>query len=162
MIDDMYFVNVAGIQMHWNENPTGNGYFAVEEIHFTPEIRTTDRNRMQGQGQWPTTTYFGKMAIDIQGHILADDSTKHNNYKFRLLELLMPLRVGLVFDRQVGTFFIKYTGQSEYWYTDCGLEATPDIPTVALYPSVSACHLQLKSFLPFMYGANSGAKHWVA
>lgn len=162
MIDDMYFQNHAGQLMHWNENPTGNGYFAVEELHFQPDIRTTERPRMQGQGLWPATTYFGKMVIDIQGHILADSPTHANNYRFQVLQLLMPPRVGMVFDRTIGNFYIKFTGQGEYFYTECGLEAAPDIPSQALYPSVIACHIQLKSFLPFMYGVSSGAQKWVA
>ena len=162
MIDDMYFVNMANETMHWNENPNGNGYFAVEELQMELDIRSQDRNRMQMQGIWPSYTYFGKMVIHISGHLLADTPAQLNVYKLQLMRILMPPRTGLAFYNKIGTFYIKYTGINEYYYTECGLEAAPDIQIGALSPSNVPCSLSLKSFLPYMWGASTGQRVWVA
>lgn len=163
MFDDMYFVNTANQTMHWNEDPNANGFFAVEEVIFERDIRTSDRNRMQAMGVWPNYTYYGKMVIHINGHLLANDATLLNNYKLQLMSVVMPQRTGLQFvDRKVGTFYLKYTGQSEYFYTDCGMESPPDIINAALSPANVACQLSLKSFFPYMLGVQSGRVYWVA
>jgi hypothetical protein len=162
MFDDMLFRKVTGEEMHWNENPTGAGYFAVEEINFSPDLRTTDRNRMQAQGIWPQYTYVGKMAIHIDGHILADSPAQLNTYKQHLMYMLMPLQFENLPDRRLGWFYIKYTGIDEYYFTEVGLESPVDIMNQALFPSVVPCQISLKSFLPYMYGVNSGRRVWVA
>jgi hypothetical protein len=162
MFDDMYFKNENDQIMHWNEDPDGNGYFAVEEVHFDLDARSNDRNKMQAQGVWPSYTYFGRMLIHINGHILADTSTQLNNYKLRLMQTIMPARFNLAFNRHVGWLYLKFTGQSEYFYTECGLESAPDITNGALAPSVVPCQIALKSFLPYMYGEITGNRYWVA
>lgn len=162
MIDSMYFVTAVGERMDWNTDPDPNGYFAVEELQFEPEARSSDRNRMQAQGSWPSYTYFGHMLIHINGHLLAVDSTKFNAYKLLLMRIIMPIDMSYQQQRHVGQFFVRFTGQDEDFFTNVGLDAAPSITNEALFPSVAPIQLTLKSFFPYMQGLNSGKTYWVA
>jgi hypothetical protein len=162
MFDYMYFQNVAGEIMYWNEDPVDSGYFAVEHITFEPDIRTNERPRMQGQGIWPAYTYFGKMLIHIEGHIVAGSSAAFNAYKLRLMHMVMPLDMGYQFQRHVGLFVCQFTGQSEPFGAEVSPDAAPSIANDANFPSVGECSLTLKSFYPYMVGQQSGNQIWVA
>jgi hypothetical protein len=162
MFDYMYFENTIGEVMYWNEDPVDTGYFAVENVTFEPDIRTTERPRMQGQGIWPAYTYFGKMLIHLEGHIVAGNSDYYNAYKLRLMHMVMPLDMGYQAQRHLGLFVCKFAGQSEAFTAEVSLDAAPSIANEANFPSVGTCALSLKSFFPYMVGQVSGAQIWVA
>lgn len=162
MLNEVWYRDNVGNKMFWNTDPHPNGYFPIEELSFEIESRSSDRNRMQGEGTWPSFTYYGKMLIHIHGHLIANSPSLLNQYKMKLMERLMPLTLGYRANRQTGIFGCQFTGFTESFQTAVTLEGTPSILNQAFYPSVVPIEITFKSFTPYMTGTQTGQRHWVA
>lgn len=142
--------------------PDPDGWFALKDVVYTIDGRSTDRPKMEANASWATFHYYSLMHIEISGDLIAASSAQYNVFKLASQQTLMPSPEALQSSRTQGAIVVRFLGIDEDYSVPVVVESPLNTPVQGASPSLSPFRVVFKAFRPYFFGLTSAQYYWAA